>query len=96
MLTLVYSCYTVKTLDDVPPTPGSSTKQRRTYPPYAIIQITSHPNWPSTAQPLLNLYEEILTKAKYARSEPDAAEYERCVKIVALIMGLCVLCTLST
>ncbi|KAJ9126448.1 hypothetical protein QFC24_002191 [Naganishia onofrii] len=78
----------LKTLDDVPPSPGSSTKQRRTYPPYAIIQITSHPNWPSTAQPLLNLYEEILTKAKYARSEPDAAEYERCVKIVALIMGL--------
>ncbi|KAJ9099919.1 hypothetical protein QFC21_003924 [Naganishia friedmannii] len=78
----------LKTLDDVPPTPGSSTKQRITYPPYAIIQITSHPNWPPTAQPLLNLYEDILQKAKYARSEPDAAEYERCVKIVALIMGL--------
>ncbi|KAJ9093465.1 hypothetical protein QFC19_008324 [Naganishia cerealis] len=78
----------VKTLDDVPQTPGSSPERRRTWPPFAITQITSHPNWPPTAQPLLDMYGEILTKAKYARSEPDAVEYERCVKIVALIMGL--------
>jgi hypothetical protein len=73
----------VKTLDDVsPPT------QHTVYPPYAIRQISLHPNWPPQAQPLLDVYDAILTKAKYARSEPDAQEYERCIKIVALIMGL--------
>ncbi|GHJ89624.1 hypothetical protein NliqN6_6026 [Naganishia liquefaciens] len=73
----------LKTLDDQ--MPGVS---RLTYPPYAICQITSHPAWPTPAQPLLDMYDAIFTKAKYARSEPDAEEYERCIKIVALIMGL--------
>ncbi|KAI5452453.1 hypothetical protein NCC49_000616 [Naganishia albida] len=73
----------LKTLDDQsPPT------QHTVYPPYAIRQISLHPNWPHQAQPLLDMYDAILTKAKYARSEPDAQEYERCIKIVALIMGL--------
>jgi preprotein translocase subunit Sss1 len=74
----------VKTLDDQSPGP----LKRLTHPPYSIRQITSHPNWPAAAQPLLEMYDAILTKAKYARSEPDAEEYERCIKIVALIMGL--------
>jgi hypothetical protein len=37
---------------------------------------TSHPAWPTPAQPLLDMYDAIFTKAKYARSEPDAEEYE--------------------
>lgn len=73
----------MKTLDDQSP-----PAQHTTYPPYAIRQISLHPNWPPQAQPLLDMYDAILTKAKYARSEPDAHEYERCIKIVALIMGL--------
>lgn len=73
----------VKTLDDQSPrTPHI------TYPPYAIRQITTHPSWPPHARPLLDMYDALLTKAKYARSEPDPHEYERCIKIVALIMGL--------
>ena len=78
--------FAVKTLDDQMP-----GVYRLTYPPYAIRQITSHPAWPTAAQPLLDMYDGILTKAKYARSEPDAEEYERCIKIVALIMGLYVI-----
>ncbi len=50
--------------------------------------LLRHPSAPPTTLAFLAIYIQQMEPVWYARSEPSEAEFERCMKVVALVLGM--------
>jgi hypothetical protein len=53
--------------------------------PYDLL---SNSAVPAAAKPFMVLYIKLMNKVWYARGEPTEEEFEQCMKVVALIIGM--------
>lgn len=84
-------CHTVESLDGLeavehPHQPGHRRDPRR--PKDSLQHLYQHPALPPAAKPLLDVFTRQLELARYARSEPNLVEFENCMKVVALLLGM--------
>ncbi|KAM0746947.1 hypothetical protein T439DRAFT_329218 [Meredithblackwellia eburnea MCA 4105] len=59
-----------------------------TIPVLQSLPLPLSSSLPPALHPLADLYDDLLSKAKYGKMEPTEEEYEECVKIVAVFVGV--------
>jgi hypothetical protein len=79
---------TVESLDSLTPTSNKPPRRDRRLPKDSFTHLTAHPALPETVKPLLKVFLKQLEAARYARSEPNEKEFENCMKVVALMLGM--------
>ncbi|KAG7528235.1 hypothetical protein FFLO_06324 [Filobasidium floriforme] len=86
----IRAMYTVilESLDSLTPTSNKPSHRDRRLPKDSFTHLTAHPALPETVKPLLKVFLKQLEAARYARSEPNEKEFENCMKVVALMLGI--------
>ena len=85
---LDHSHNTVEGLDSLAPTSNKPAPRDRRLPKDSFTHLITHPALPETVKPLLKVFLKQLEAARYARSEPNEKEFENCMKVVALMLGM--------
>jgi hypothetical protein len=79
---------TIGTLTSDDTTTASSSSVSIAPDPAHPYDLLSNSAVPAAAKPFLVVYIKLMNKVWYARGEPTEEEFEQCMKVVALIIGM--------
>lgn len=74
-------------LDPIYPPPPLNPRASPLSPLAPLLALTPSPV-PNALVPLAEMYEGYLTTAKFGRQEPTEDEWDSCVKLVAVFIGV--------